>query len=94
MLKGKYISQQGSAKTLSVLVQTSLSASLAFWGFIHAKCSGQYSLYPGKSLLCVFHVATALSGESHINISLARFTRSWFPALPGLLISFMSDPFR
>lgn len=69
MLKGKYISQQGSAKALSVLIQTSLSAS--FGGFIHAKCSGQCSLYPGRSLSCVFHVATTLFHECHSSISLA-----------------------
>lgn len=58
MLKGKYISQQGSAKALSVLIQTSLSAS--FREFTHAKYFGQCFLYLGRSLSYVFHIATNL----------------------------------
>lgn len=63
MLKGKYISQQENAKTYSVFVQTSLSASLAFEGF--------YTLSILNNILYSLQNSFFFC-ESLINISLAN----------------------
>lgn len=66
MLKGKYISQQGNAKTFSVFIQTSLSASLDFEGLYMLTILDNI-LYSLQNIFFFFFFFL----ESHMSISLA-----------------------